>query len=91
MKKWILNHLKLTVAVLSFLVTLIILGSVMLSSYISYKNGKQQRNNGKFQEYLDESIEKIKNNDDKKSLIDLNRDIISMYTSQTENIEEKVL
>ena len=60
-------------------------------SYISYNNGKQQRNNGKFQEYLDESIEKIKNNDDKKSLIDLKRDIISMYTSQTENIEEKVL
>ena len=60
-------------------------------SYISYNNGKQQRNNGKFQEYLDESIEKIKNNDDKKSLIDLKRDIISMYTSQAEDVEEKVL
>ena len=38
MIKWILNHLKTVVAVLAFTITIVIVGSVMLSSYISYKN-----------------------------------------------------
>lgn len=38
MKKWILNHLKLIVALLAFTITLVTLGTIMLSSYISYKN-----------------------------------------------------
>lgn len=42
MIKWILKHLKLTTAILAFTITLVTLGSIMLSSYISYQNYEKE-------------------------------------------------
>lgn len=41
---WIVNHLRLVIAVTVSAVTLIVVGSVMLNSYISYKNYEAQCN-----------------------------------------------